>query len=155
MRSVRVELRMRTTVERVFHAWMDERELMQWWRPMGLQTTSADVDLRVGGSYRIEMSPADGSEKLTLSGTFLVVDPPRSLVYSWRWRGGPFDGEESLVEVSFASLGAESVVTVHHQQLLSATSEKEHQRGWSSVFESLAEHLSAGTSKHRLRRSEI
>jgi uncharacterized protein YndB with AHSA1/START domain len=77
VRTVSVALRMPTTVERVFHAWMDERELMQWWRPMGLRTTSAHVDLRVGGNYRIEMSPPDGIEKLTLSGNFLVVDPPR------------------------------------------------------------------------------
>jgi quinol monooxygenase YgiN len=69
-----------------------------------------------------------------------------SLVYSWRWRGGPFDGENSIVEVSFASIGAESVVTVHHRNLVSATAEEEHQKGWTSVLPSLAEHLSAGTA---------
>ena len=46
--------------ERVFRAWTEPAELMRWWGPVGFTTPSAEVDLRVGGKYRIAMRRPDG-----------------------------------------------------------------------------------------------
>ncbi len=39
----------------VFRAWTDPEELKKWWGPEGYATPSAEVDLRVGGKYRLGM----------------------------------------------------------------------------------------------------
>ncbi|MGO1912232.1 MAG: SRPBCC family protein, partial [Corynebacterium sp.] len=41
--------------ELVWRAWTEEKELAQWFRPMGVTTESVSVDLRVGGRYRYTM----------------------------------------------------------------------------------------------------
>jgi len=39
--------------ERVFDAWTKPERLRLWWGPRGVTCTAAEVDLRVGGRYRI------------------------------------------------------------------------------------------------------
>ena len=82
--------------ERVFHAWTDAESLKRWWGPGLFTTPEAFVDLRPGGRYSLVMQPADG-ERLRLAGTYLEIEPPARLVYTWRWEAGVPDTEESLV----------------------------------------------------------
>ena len=50
---LRIERTFDAPVERVFRAWSDPGELSRWaWGSIGHDVT-ADVDLRVGGGYRI------------------------------------------------------------------------------------------------------
>ena len=43
----------RATPERSFDAWTTPLALRKWWGPEGVECTEAEVDLRVGGHYRI------------------------------------------------------------------------------------------------------
>ena len=65
--------------ERIFRAWTDPDELARWFAPDPEFTTEAEVDLRVGGAYRIRMGPYE------VAGAYLSIDPPRTLAFSWRW----------------------------------------------------------------------
>ncbi len=67
--------------ERVFQAWTDPEELKKWWGPDGYTTPSAEVDLKVGGSYRFAMKPP-GGEVFFLSGEYREVRAPEKLVYT-------------------------------------------------------------------------
>jgi len=49
-----------------------------------MTTPLAEVDLRVGGRYRIRMQEPDGASH-TVTGVYLEVDPPRRVVYTWHW----------------------------------------------------------------------
>ena len=40
--------------ERLFDAWTRSEELLAWWGPRPVRCTNAEVNLRVGGRYRIE-----------------------------------------------------------------------------------------------------
>lgn len=43
----------------VFRALAEPDELAKWWGPHGFTAPSVEVDLRVGGSYRIAMQPPE------------------------------------------------------------------------------------------------
>ena len=47
--------------ELVFQAWTDPAHLKQWWGPQGFTTPACEVDLRVGGAWKIVMRFPDGS----------------------------------------------------------------------------------------------
>jgi uncharacterized protein YndB with AHSA1/START domain len=61
----------------VWKAWTEPAYLTRWWGP--LENPVCQVDLRVGGAYRIVMRSPDGIE-FPLTGTFLDLRPPERLV---------------------------------------------------------------------------
>ena len=65
--------------ERLWHALTDPAALAAWFWPH-LDNT-VDVDLRVGGRYRIT-GPRAG---IAVDGEYLAVDPPKRLVFTWQW----------------------------------------------------------------------
>ena len=63
--------------DRVFRAWTDPEELKQWWRLDESYTTPmAEMDLRVGGKYRLAMKPPQGDARI-VGGVFREIHPPR------------------------------------------------------------------------------
>lgn len=64
--------------ELVWRAWTAPEHLGRWWGPRGF-TAEAQLDLRVGGRYRVVMRGPDGGAN-PLHGEFLAIDPPARLV---------------------------------------------------------------------------
>jgi uncharacterized protein YndB with AHSA1/START domain len=50
----------RATPERLFEAWTEPAQLRRWWGPQDVECLDAQVDLRVGGQYRIANRFPDG-----------------------------------------------------------------------------------------------
>ena len=93
-------LKARTTVERtserelvvrrtfdsparlVFEAWTRPELFRQWWVPrsLGMVLRSCEMDVRVGGKYRLEFGE-DASNPVAFFGTYVEVTPPTRL--SW------------------------------------------------------------------------
>ena len=48
--------------ELVFEAFTDPTHLVQFWGPKGFTAPACEVDLRVGGAFRVEMRAPDGSD---------------------------------------------------------------------------------------------
>ena len=120
----------------VFKAWTDPAEITRWWSPLGCTTPTAEVDLRVGGSYRISMKLPDG-EVLYVSGVYREVKPPDKLVFTWAWDedGGP--GHESLITVEFVERGKATEVLFSHDRLADIESRDKHEHGWTGCFDKL------------------
>jgi uncharacterized protein YndB with AHSA1/START domain len=117
----------RAAPERLFAAWTEPKQLIQWWGPEGVVCTDAEVDLRVGGAYRIANRLPDGSI-LWIAGIFEIVDPPRRLRFSWRLESQQTDSE--TVIVGFEPRGTSTEVTVTHERIASAAARESHERGW-------------------------
>ncbi len=64
----------------VFEAWTTPELFRRWWLPksMGLSLRSCEMDVRVGGKYRLAFEP-DG---VAFFGTYLEVTPPSRLVWT-------------------------------------------------------------------------
>jgi uncharacterized protein YndB with AHSA1/START domain len=121
--------------EKVFKAWTDPQELRQWFAPTDDYSTShVEVDLRVGGTYRIQMKAPDG-KVYTIIGTYREVIVPEKLVFTWTWEGGAScstTGEETetLVTVLFHSRGTGTEVVVTHEYLPTTEDKDKHSQGW-------------------------
>ena len=64
--------------ERVFAAWTKPELLKRWWGPGEVTCPEAEVDLQVGGKYRLANLQPDG-KVIWISGTFEQVSPPKKL----------------------------------------------------------------------------
>jgi uncharacterized protein YndB with AHSA1/START domain len=116
--------------QRVFDAWTQPEQLVKWWGPRPVTCTQAEVDLRVGGRYRIANLLPDGST-LFICGEFERVEPPLQLVYTWRieLQHAP-PPEASRVTVRFEPRGAATEVIVLHERIDSEATRTDHEGGW-------------------------
>jgi uncharacterized protein YndB with AHSA1/START domain len=119
--------------ERVFAAWTTPALLRVWWGPAGVTCIAAEVDLRVGGAYRLGNELPDG-RVLWIGGTFEAVEPPHRLIYSWQLG----DEEVSRVTVRFDPVAPSSCeVTIVHDRIATAETRDDHERGWIGCLDKL------------------
>lgn len=135
---VEVERRLAAPVAEVFQWWTEPARLARWMTPMG--TVEATVDLRVGGALHVVTR--GGDVVIEHSGTFLEIDPPRRLVFTW---ASPFTGPEPcVVTVDLQSDGpGATILRLRHSQLPDAASES-HSVGWGAMLDRLATELKEG-----------
>jgi uncharacterized protein YndB with AHSA1/START domain len=130
---------------RAFEVWTSAEHIQQWMQPEpGMVVPLANMDLRVGGKYRIQMKTPDG-EFFTAVGVFKEVRPPERLVYTWDWEKdgggeefGELEGKTSLITVEFLKRGEQTDFVFTHSRFATVESRDSHARGWSSAFDSLA-----------------
>ena len=91
--------------DKVFNAWTEGEQILQWFGSKGSKTLEATVDLRVGGEWSMTHRLADG-QKIMVHGTFREVVVPEKLVYTWSF-SAPEHGEvrDSVVTVEFRERG--------------------------------------------------
>ena len=120
--------------ERVFDAWTQAKELDRWSAPSHM-TPRTEVDLRIGGRYRIVMRGPDGIDKI-VGGVYRVIDRPSKLVYTWKWEESPMP--ESVVTIEFRDRGKETEVVLRHEGLIDPESRARHEHGWNACLDNLA-----------------
>jgi len=114
--------------ERVFAAWTKPQELQRWSAPGDMTVPSAEVDLRVGGRYRIVMQSPNGATH-TAVGVYRVVDPPSRLVYTWVWEERAAMAD-TLVTLEFHQKGAGTELVLRHEELADEADRANHEKGW-------------------------
>jgi uncharacterized protein YndB with AHSA1/START domain len=120
----------------VFRWWTEADLLRRWMSPVG--SVEAEVDLRVGGTFRILMK--DGDVAIDHVGEYLEIDRPRRLVFTWR---SQYAGPSSVVTVSFQSEGSSSTRLVIVHSGLPPGAAEEHQGGWGAIARRLANEMVA------------
>jgi uncharacterized protein YndB with AHSA1/START domain len=132
-----VRRRINATPEKLFAAWTQPEQLMRWWGPQGVACTAAEIDLRVGGTYRIANQFPDGTV-IWIAGVFEVIEPPRRLTYTWR-----LESQSGLVErvtVCFEGLGASTEVVITHERIANETARTSHEQGWDGCLDKLVKY---------------
>jgi uncharacterized protein YndB with AHSA1/START domain len=115
--------------ERVWRALTSE-QLAGWFWPPRFETT-VQLDLRVGGAYRID-GPGAG---MAVSGVFVAVEEPERLVQTWRW-----DGEDAETLVTFtlaATADGGTALTIVHENFADEQSCTLHTQGWNDCLDRL------------------
>jgi len=124
--------------DEVFRAWTDATVLQKWWGTAGgKNTVFAEVDLRVGGKFRIETESPDARSASRISGTFLEVQPPQRLAYTWLGEGAMYDGL-TLVTVEFFDRGESTEIVLSHEFFHSKKGRDSYFAGWESTLEGLS-----------------
>ena len=129
-----VRRRINATAEKLFAAWTQPALLVRWWGPQGVACPAAEIDLRVGGAYRIANQFPDGTV-VWIAGIFEVIEPPHRLTYTWRLESQK--GTEERVTVCFEGGGASTEVVVTHERIPSEAARTSHERGWTGCLDSL------------------
>ena len=94
----------------VFEAWTRPELFMRWWAPksMGMVLRSCEMDVRVGGSYRLVFGH-DASNPDEFFGRYLEVTPPSRLVWT-----NEEDGDAGPVTtVTFEEQGGKTMLVLH------------------------------------------
>lgn len=128
--------------ERVFRAWTDPKEMKRWFCPEGFSTPAADVDLRVGGAYRIDMKSPEG-KRIVHDGTYREIRPPEKLVFTWVLDDQDCEGSRgldggTLVTVALRDLQGSTELTLTHELLPTQEARDGHEWGWSGCLDHLA-----------------
>lgn len=118
--------------QRVFAAWLDPASLARWMRPGGITATTAEVDARVGGRFRIVMM--QGREQFEHTGEYLTIEPPARLSFTWISKATDLRATEVTIEFLERSGGTELVLT---HRGLPANQVESHRSGWTDALVNL------------------
>ena len=127
----------RAPVDRVWAAWTTAELMQRWWGPDGVECVGVEIDLRVGGEYRIGNRTPDGST-VWIEGTYEVVEPRRRLVYSWRTAATQ---AAERVSVHFESEGPGTRLRIVHERIPDEPTRVQHGVGWRGCLDGLERHL--------------
>jgi len=130
----------RASAERLFKAWTNAEELQRWWGTKEIACIGAEIDLRVGGAYRIANKLPDG-QLLWITGEFEIIEPPKKLVFTWRVE--PETKISERVTVSFEAQGAATEVVITHERIPNAAARGQHEYGWRGCLDGLARYTEA------------
>ncbi|WP_427131206.1 TIGR03086 family metal-binding protein [Pseudarthrobacter sp. S9] len=111
----------------VAFALITEPERLRRWKAV-----AARVDLRIGGEYRLTVTPGHSA-----MGTFTEIEPGKRIVYTWGWEGdGQLPPGASTVTVNLEAVDGGTTVQLIHEGL---TPEQEagHAEGWNHFLERL------------------
>ena len=122
----------------VFRMHAESDRLAEWWGPRGFSAPSIELDVRVGGGYRIEMQPPDG-DAFVLSGEFVEVDPGVRLAYTFRWEPPDPDDRETVVAFSLRDVGESTALTVDQGPFVTEGRRALHEQGWTESLDRLEE----------------
>jgi uncharacterized protein YndB with AHSA1/START domain len=138
--SLTFKRRLNASPEKIFAAWTDPQKLVQWFGRADArrETMRAEIDLRVGGRYRVSFSVPAG-EYFEVGGVYREIVANERLVFSWAWHSTP--ERESLLTVSLEPDGAGTLLTLHHAQLFDEAARAGHERGWLAALEKLERFL--------------
>ena len=125
----------------VFKAWIEPQHLLRWFGPRDYKVPSYTIDPRPGGSWRVCMVAPTGRENW-VRGVFREVLEPERLVFTWAHENPDGTlGHETLITITFADLGAKTRLTLRQETFESVEARNEHNTGWTSTLECLAEYL--------------
>jgi uncharacterized protein YndB with AHSA1/START domain len=132
--SLSVQRAIAAPPEDLFDAWLDARSLGSWLKPSGIRETRAETDPRVGGTFRIVM--VDDESSIVHTGTYLEIDRPRRLVFTWSSAATRF--RDSIVTVTFRSgPNGSTLVELHQIGLPDDEAKSSHHAGWSDALREL------------------
>jgi uncharacterized protein YndB with AHSA1/START domain len=94
----------------VFEAWTRPELFLQWWVPksFGITVLSSALDIRTGGSYRLEMGHPASDRPMAFFGRYLEVTPPTRMV----WTNEEGGAQGPVTTVTFEERDGRTLVTV-------------------------------------------
>ena len=107
--------------------------------------TSATVDLKVGGSYRLVMSGGCGHKEdgdhTIVAGAYTEIIPNERLAFTWGSPGDP--SLNTLVTVDFRDVAKGTEVSIRHERFENEAVRAQHEQGWTACLDNLEKYVAA------------
>ncbi len=134
--SLTLKRRLHASPAKVWVAWTSAEKIVHWFGPADTVDGSvrAELDVRVGGRFRVSFQTARG-EYHEVGGAYRVVVPDRRLVFSWAWHSTP--ERESQVTVTLQPDGEGTLLTLTHEQFFDQAAADGHRKGWTGSLDRL------------------
>lgn len=137
--TIRAEQHVDAPADQVFAAWVEPDRMMHWFAPTDrFGPTEAQVDLQVGGRFRVAMYPPDQDGPSVVVGQYCRIDPPRQLSFTWSWIGPRVDTHETQVTLEFHPQGNGTNVVFTHERFRDQALRDDHAKGWQGCLERLS-----------------
>jgi uncharacterized protein YndB with AHSA1/START domain len=138
--SLTLHRRFPVAPEKVWRAWTEPQALKRWFGPEGPEPVSvAEIDLRVGGRFRLVFGGEDGN-KHEAAGVYREVVPNRKLVFSWCWPRTTPD-RVSQITILLRAEGGGTDMEFRHEQFFDQAARDGHEQGWTQTFIKLGDFL--------------
>lgn len=94
----------------LFEAWTKPELFKQWWVPksLGLSLLSCALDVRTGGTYRLEFDTG-AAQPMAFFGRYLEVTPPSRIV----WTNDEGGEGGAVTTVTFTEEGGKTLLVMH------------------------------------------
>ena len=138
--SVRITRTFAASRERVFRAFSEKEGVKVWFaEPSHLAwLEEPTLDLRPGGRYRFKVG--DGTKVWTVHGSYLEVEPPSRLVFTWLWENDPTRGDsgDTVVTVELFDRDGQTEVVLTHEGFAGDLVRREHDQGWAECLDAIS-----------------
>jgi serine/threonine protein kinase len=136
--TIRLTQTVAAPIEKVFEAWTRPEVMAVWFAPTDDFTTPiAEVDLRVGGTYKVGMLKNDNPKINLVSGQYCRVEPPNLVSFTWAWESHDLDSPMTQVTLEFRPDGEQTDVTLTHERFRDEKIRNHHQEGWTGCLSRL------------------
>ena len=99
-------------IGRVWRAWADPQEIVQWWGPHGFQTDAGRREFKVGGSWKHTMIGPDGARYPNAARYEEIVEGERIVYTNAGGREGDHQGVHFRAVVTFVAKGSQTELTL-------------------------------------------
>ncbi len=94
----------------LFKAYSTPEHIMRWFGPRGWPVTMCEMDFRVGGKFRFQMTGPEGQTNTPFGGQYLEIVPDRKIVYDNGFES-PGAGR-MIVTVTFDEYGDQTTLVI-------------------------------------------
>lgn len=132
--ELKITRMLNATRQEIFEAWLDPESVGQWMCPEDGCRAVVELDVRVGGTFRVEMLCEDGSHINT--GVYREIKAPGRLAFTWV--SADTHHRETLVTVELFERGDKTELVLTQVQLSDEEAIRRHTSGWTKIVERLA-----------------
>ena len=127
----------------VFQVWTQPEHFAQWLGPEDFVTTSCQMDVRPGGTYRACIRSPEGNDHW-MQGVYREITVPERLVFTFAWEDENSQPKhETLITVRFTEQNDQTLMIFHQAIFESTESRDSHRLGWVECFDRLEVYLNA------------
>jgi uncharacterized protein YndB with AHSA1/START domain len=120
--------------QRIWDAWTRPEVMCRWFYPAPQWSAKVTADVRVGGSYRLEMRDEKGQLHVQ-HGEYKVIEPISRLVFTWSCE--ELGVVDSVVTLELIGKGANTELVLRHELPDDPKIRKGHEEGWEGCLTQL------------------
>lgn len=135
--TIRLHRVLRAPPERVYKAFLDPQAMVKWLPPNGFTAKVHDIDVRVGGTYRMSFTNFCTGSSHSFGGTYLELAPGERLRYNDRFDDPNLPGQMQ-VTVTFRKLSCGTELNVTQEGIPDVIPPEACYLGWQESLVLLA-----------------